>query len=157
MNERSRLILLIASLALNLFLVGTIVGGLVVGQRLRAQRPPPVMAGPALWAAAHDLPPEQKAAYRQVLRGEGGEARRQLRAAREARAEAWSGLTDEPFNGDAVRRRLAAARAQDTQARGALEDRIVAFAATLSPDERARFVEGLTRGRREGPPRGGER
>jgi uncharacterized membrane protein len=148
MTGRSR-ILLIVSLALNLFLVGAIVGGLVVGQRLRAQRPPPM--GPALWAAARDLPKEQRAAYREILRGE---TRRQLRAAREARAEAWSGLTEEPLDADAVRRRLAVARALDSQARGALEDRIVAFAETLSPEDRARFAEGLTRQRRDRPPRG---
>ena len=152
MSERSRSILLIVSLALNLFLVGTIVGGLVVGQRLRIHRAPPVVAGPALWAAGRELPPDLRAAYREVLRGEGGDSRRQLRAAREARTEAWKGLAKEPFDAEAVRRQLATARAQDSQARGALEDRIVAFADTLSPEDRARFVEGLARRGRQGPP-----
>lgn len=154
MTERSRPILLIVSLALNLFLVGTIVGGLVVGQRLRAERPPPARGGPALWAAARELSPEDRAAYREVLRGEDGQARLNLRAARQARAEAWRSLNAEPFDPAVVRKHLSDARAQDAQARGELEDRIVTFAATLSPEDRARFVEGLTRpGRNEQPPR----
>lgn len=153
MEGRFRTVLLIGSLALNLFLVGAIVGGLVVGQRLRVHRMPPVGAGPMLWTAARELPPEHRAAYREVLRGEGGEARRQLRAARDARAEAWSGLASEPFDAEAVRKQLAAAREQDSKARGALEDRIVAFAETLSAEDRARFVEGLARPPREGPRR----
>lgn len=153
MDGRFRTILLVGSLALNLFLLGAIVGGLVVGQRLRVHRAPPIAGGPMLWAAARELPPEHRAAYREVLRGKGGEARRELRDAREARAQAWSGLAKEPLDADAVRKQLAAARAQDSKARGALEDRIVAFAETLSAEDRARFVEGLARPPRDGPRR----
>lgn len=149
---KSRTILLIVSLALNLFLVGAVVGGLVVGQRLRAERPALARGGPALWAAARDLPPEHRAAYRDVLRGEGGEVRQRLRAAREARVEAWRGLAAEPLDPAAVRRQLAAARTLDTEARGTLEDRIVTFAMSLPPQDRAVFVEGLTRQGRNGPP-----
>jgi uncharacterized membrane protein len=144
MSEKSRTVLLVVSLALNLFLVGAIVGGLVIGQRMRGP-PPAARGGPALWAAARTLPAEDRMAYREVLRGEGGSARRELRAAREARVEAWRTLADEPFNAATARRRLAEARALDAEARAALEDRIVDFAATLDAEERKRFVEGLTR------------
>lgn len=152
MFQKPRPILLVVSLALNLFLIGTVVGGLVVGQRLRTMRPPPERGGPALWVAARELSPEHRAAYREVLRGEGGEVRMKLRAARESRAEAWQSLGREPFDAAEVRKRLAAARTQDAQAREALEDRMVAFAATLSADERAKLAEGLARpGPRRGP------
>jgi uncharacterized membrane protein len=153
MFQRPRPILLVVSLALNLFLIGTVVGGLVVGQRLRAMRPPPERGGPALWVAARGLPPEHRDAYREVLRGEGGEVRLKLRAAREARTEAWKTLGQEPFDAEAVRQRLAAARAQDAAARKELEDRLVAFAAGLPADERAKLAEGLAQPGPRRPPR----
>lgn len=151
MNPRARTLLLVASLALNLFLVGTIVGGLVVGQRLRPEPPQRVRMGPPIWTAGRELSPEHRAAYREVLRGEDGAVRRELRAAREARADAWRGLADTSFDAEAVRRRLAEARAQDARARAALEERIVDFAVGLPPEERARFAEGLSRPRARPP------
>jgi uncharacterized membrane protein len=153
MFQRPRPILLVVSLALNLFLIGTVVGGLVVGQRLRAIRPPPERGGPALWAAARGLSPEHRDAYREVLRGEGGEVRAKLRAAREARMQAWKTLGQEPFDADAVRQRLAAARTQDAAARQELEERLVAFAAGLPDDERARLAQGLSQPGARHPPR----
>jgi uncharacterized membrane protein len=153
MFQRPRPILLVVSLALNLFLIGTVVGGLVVGQRLRAMRPPPERGGPALWAAARGLSPEHRGAYREVLRGEGGEVRAKLRAAREARMQAWKTLGQEPFDADAVRQRLAAARTQDTAARQELEDRLVAFAAGLPADERGKLADGLSQPGPRRPPR----
>lgn len=152
MFQKPRPILLLVSLALNLFLIGTVVGGLVVGQRLRAMRPPPERGGPALWVAARGLSPEHREAYREVLRGEGGQVRAKLREAREARAEAWRSLEKEPFDQAAVRRKLAAARDQDAQARAALENGLVTFAAALPADERSKLAEGLAR---PGPRRGG--
>jgi uncharacterized membrane protein len=153
MFQRPRPILLVVSLALNLFLIGTVVGGLVVGQRLRAMRPPPERGGPALWAAARGLSPAHRDAYREVLRGEGGEVRSKLRAAREARMQAWKTLGQEPFDAGAVRQRLAAARTQDTAARQELEDRLVAFAASLPADERVKLAEGLSQPGPHRPPR----
>lgn len=151
MFQKPRPILLVVSLALNLFLIGTVVGGLVVGQRLRAMRPPPERGGPPLWVAARELSPEHRDAYREVLRGERGEVRMKLRSARDARTEAWQAMGKDPFDAEAVRDKLAAARGQDAQARGALEDRLVAFAASLPADERAKLAEGLAR-----PPQRGE-
>ena len=39
MSRKTLLIVLFASLAVNLFLVGAVAGGLVVGQKVRAERP----------------------------------------------------------------------------------------------------------------------
>jgi uncharacterized membrane protein len=144
MSRRVLIIVIFVSVALNLFLIGGLVGGLVVGERLRAQHRPPAMArGPALWTAANSLPPEQRRAYRRILRGEGGEVRSHMREARMARTEAWRMLGDERLDVALAKQRLAEARNREMQARGGVEDRIVDFAAGLSPQERAELARGL--------------
>lgn len=160
MSRKSLFVILFVSLALNLFLIGTVAGGLVVGQRLRAAHPPPVARGgqPALWRAADALPPEKASAYRAALRSGGLQMRDAMRHARASRQEAWSGLADEPFDAVAAKQRLAAIRAQEAQARGLVDDRVVDFAAQLSPAERAVLAKGLTeRGRRGGGDHGDQR
>lgn len=155
MSRKSLMIVLFVSLALNLFLVGTVAGGLVVGQRLRAAHPPaPRAGGPPLWRAADSLGPEQAGAYRAALRSGGPQMRDAMRQARAARQEAWRTLADEPFDEAAAKLRLASIRAQEAQARGMVDDRVVDFAAGLSPADRSTLVKGLTEPRGRGD-RGG--
>lgn len=143
MSRRTLAIILFISLAVNVFLIGAVVGGLVVGQRVHHQRPAMARGGQPLWAAANQLPPEQRRAYRRLLRGEAGEVRAGMSEVRAARVEAWRGLAA----GDpaAVKQELNAVRAREMAIRSGVEERIVDFAAGLSPVERARLVEGLTR------------
>lgn len=152
MSQRSLLIALFVSLAVNLFAIGAVIGGLVVagrvGERLDSIRPGP----PAVFGAAEALPPERQDAYRQALRGEAGQVRRTLREAGEARREAWRTLGETPLDTTAVRRDLARAQAIEAEARRAVEDRVIDFAATLEEDERRAFAEALAR-----PPRHMER
>lgn len=143
MSRRTLAIILFVSLAVNVFLVGAAVGGLVVGQRFRPERPAMARNGPPLWAAASQLAPEQRRAYRQLLRGEAGEVRDGMRAAHEARTRAWRGLAAEPFDPDAAKRDLNAARSRETQIRAGVDGRIVDFAAKLPPADRAALAEGL--------------
>lgn len=152
MAQRNIVIALVVSLAINLFLVGTVVGGLVVGQRMKAGPPPGRGGGGGFMMAGRELSPENRTAYREILRGENGEVRVKLRAVREARAEAWGELGKEPLDIAAVNRRLADARSQESAARSLLEDRVVAFAAGLPADQRTKLAEGLTRSPRgDGP------
>ncbi len=146
MSRRTLAIILFASLAVNLFLIGAVIGGLVVGQRVHHQRPAMAHGGQPLWAAANQLPPEQRRAYRRLLRGEAGEVHSAMMQARAARAEAWRGLAADPIDPAAVKRDLNAARARELAIRNGIEARIVDFAVGLPPAERARLVEGLTRG-----------
>ena len=151
MSRKSLFVVLFVSLALNLFLIGTVAGGLVVGQRLRAAHPPPAArGGPPLWRAADALPPEKASAYRAALRSGGPQMRDAMRQARTARQAAWSGLAEEPFDAAAAKQRQAAIRTQEAQARGLVDDRVVDFAAQLSPAERAVLVKGLTEQRGRG-------
>ncbi|MDO8801408.1 periplasmic heavy metal sensor [Phenylobacterium sp.] len=142
-SQRTLTLALVASVALNLFVIGAVVGVVVLGHRMReavggANRP-----RQPLWSAADTLPPEHQRAYRQLLRGQAGPVGGQMRQARQARRDAWGDLGAEPLNGPAVSRRLAEARALEMTARGGVEDRIVAFAATLPPAERADLAKGL--------------
>lgn len=156
MSRRTLLIVLVVSLAVNLFLVGAVAGGLVVGQKFRGDRPPMGRGGaPAqpLWRAGEALPPPQAKAYREALRGAGPELRAAMREARAERAQTWKALAAEPFDAAAAKQRLAQIRQREADARGQIEDRIVDYAADLSPADRALLARGLTeRPRREGPP-----
>ena len=144
MSPRTLTIALFVSLAVNLFAIGAVVGGLVVAGRLAESRLESMRPGPPAFFGAMDaLPAERQDAYRQTLRGEAGEVRRKLMAAGQARREAWSQLAAEPLDTTAVRRDLARAQAIEAEARGAIEGRVVDFAADLSPAERRRFAEAL--------------
>ncbi|MFN3513647.1 MAG: periplasmic heavy metal sensor [Phenylobacterium sp.] len=143
MGSRRLTVLLVVSLALNLFLVGTVLGGLVVGRRMQGEGPTPRAGGPPLWSAARGLSEDQRHAYGELLRDR--EIRAELRSARLARAEAWRRLGAEPFDAEGARRALAEARAKELAARTAMEDRIVDFAGDLSAGDRARFAEALGR------------
>lgn len=156
MSRRTLLIALFISLAVNLFLVGTLAGGLVIGHRLRADRPPPMQRGMSqpLWRAGDRLPPQQAQAYRQALRGAGPELRQAMHGARAERAEAWRSLGAEPFDPAATKRRLAGVRGREADARGRIEEQIVDYAAGLPVADRAALAKGLTeRPRRDPPPR----
>jgi uncharacterized membrane protein len=159
MGRRTLWIGLVVSLAVNLFLIGAVVGGLVIGSRLHAGRPG-LRPGPPLWAAADSLSPERQGAYRQALHGEAGDVRGKMREARMVRRQAWLGLRADPFDAKATVSGLDHARALELDARGAVERRIVDFAVTLTPAERAQLADGLARagpgprGGRRGPPQG---
>lgn len=145
MSRKTLLIALFASLALNLFLVGAVAGGLVVGQKVRAERPHMAQRpNPPLWRAGDALPPDRAQAYRRALRDQSPEVREAMRAARAARMEAWRSIGQEPFDPAATKRRLAGIRAQEADARGQIEEDMIDFAAGLSPDERKVLAQGLT-------------
>ena len=150
MSNRGLAIALFLSMALNLFAVGAVVGGFVIAHRIH-QTVPGLMAGrpgmpqQPLWAAADGLPPAHRDAYRAILRSQALGVAQQVRAARLARRQAWAGLTTEPFDAAAAGKALAEARMLEMQARGGVEQKIVDFAATLPPPERAQLAQGLAR------------
>ena len=158
MSRRTLSIALFVSLAFNLFLVGAVTGGFVVGHRIRGggdERPSSAGRGPPqLWRAGDALPPDQARAERLALRDQGRAAREEMHAVRAARLEAWRALGQEPFDAKAAKARLAAIRAEEADARGQIEDSVVDFAVQLSPADRAGLARGLT-AHRGGPP--GER
>jgi uncharacterized membrane protein len=138
MSRKTLVILLFVSLAVNLFVMGAFAGVALT----RFRPPPPQHFGqgrPGLAAAAAALTPEQREAWRQALRDQAQESAPKLRESRMVRRQAWDGLGAEPLDAAAIRADLARSRQLEQDARAAMDERMVAFAATLSPQERAAF------------------
>lgn len=155
MRQRTVFILLFVSLAVNLFMVGALVGALVLGARVHAfMGRGPRFGGPPMAAAARALPPEQAQAFHQMLRDEAAAVGPKMRQARQLRREALGRLAGEPLDPQPILRDLDSARTLEAQARGDVDHRIVDFAARLPADQRARLGQALAQPRRGpgGPP-----
>ena len=155
-GERSFGTWALASVALNLFLVGGIAGGAWRwwSGHAEAERAAPVVqlapgasapAAPrALRFAADGLAPARRQAFRVGLR----EVRRQsadlVQASRDGRLETARLMAAPSFDRAAAEAALARTRAADIALRERVEGHVLAFAATLSPAERATFVQGLS-------------
>ncbi len=162
MNNRWLIIGLIVSGALNLFLVGTAVGVLALGQRLAQTRPDNApRPGQEIMRAAAVLPPEEARKLRQALRREAIVVQPQIQASRQARRQAWLDGANADFNAAAVKAALAQARARDIATRARIEDTVVDLAADLTPEQRRAYFRAIARpppppgfwgGRRPGRP-----
>lgn len=188
---RPLLIGLIASAALNVFLIGGVAGAIYVRMsspppapqpapqpqtvyvpqatpqpddpvetssrpaRSATTTPPPVapvqaveterQARPPLWTAGDRLSPQSRRALRQALHAANQKNRPITRQARAERQAALDALASPGFDPVEVSRRLTTARTLDIQARGNVEAALAAYAATLSPQERAVLADGLKR------------
>jgi uncharacterized membrane protein len=137
--KRWQSILIVVSLVLNIFLIGTVAGGLWrwthqgarVGWRVRA---------------AASLPDDQAKAFRHAVRGTVRSSGDVVDEGRAARAEAARLFAQPQFDSAAVQAQLARARAADAMLRGRLETTVVAFAATLPPDQRQALAQALRQG-----------
>ncbi|MDO9335927.1 MAG: periplasmic heavy metal sensor [Caulobacter sp.] len=159
MKPRTLIIALVASVALNLFLAGLIVGGVAVARRAHELRPPAsAQIRTPLWRAGDALPQPKRRAFRQLVRQAGSEMRDDVRQSRAIRREAIAALEAEPFDAGAAAAEMSRARQMDTAARGRVEARIMTFAATLTPSERGVLAAGLRQAMagqlKEPPPRG---
>jgi uncharacterized membrane protein len=148
--KRWQSVLLIVSLVLNIFLVGTIAGGLWrwthhAGQGARVG-----------WRvnAAAALPRDQARTFRRAVRATVHANAGAVAEGRAARAEAARLFVQPQFDSAAVLAQLARARVADGIVRGQLETTVVTFAATLPPDQRQALAQALRTGPlREGPKR----
>lgn len=152
---------LIVSVALNLFLAGLIVGGVVVARRAAELRPSMLATQnrTPLWRAGDELPQPKRRAFRQMFRQAGLDTRPAIRESRAIRREAIDSLEAAGFDPKTTIARMNQARRMDSDARSQVEARILEFAATLTPEERELLAQGLRRAMagqlREPPPRGG--
>lgn len=133
-------ILLIASLVLNIFLVGAIVGGVWrwthgygtrVGWRIQA---------------ADALEPAQRRQFRAAMRQTALASRGLVIEGRQARAEAATLYVQPNFDGAAVSAQLDRARRADVELRTRLERRVVDFSAGLPLAERQKLADALRQG-----------
>ena len=146
------------SLALNLFLLGTGVGVLVVGTRALVERADLRRGGgdgQRVFAAFQALPPDRRQALREMLRAQAMDAAPDLRAAAQARREANQLMAADHYDAAAVTAALTRARDAEGRARARLDDTLAARLATLTPQERVVFAQAMLRGPTRGNPRGG--
>ena len=144
MNDVSLRRWLVASLVLNVFIVGAVAGGAArwwFAERSVAAAEPPR----GLRHAADDLPAEQRRNFLVGLRNARRAVAEPLQAAREGRQEVLRLLREPRFEADAVAQTLARTRAADMAARERFEAAVVDFASTLSPPERQKLADGLAR------------
>jgi uncharacterized membrane protein len=142
MNLRRKDVALIASLALNLFLIGAAMtvyalhakGGAEIGGQRSSMR-----------AAASGLDEPHRAAFMQLLRRQGQSIQAEARSARAIRDDAWRSLAAENFDPAATKRRLAQARELNVLVHRTVEDAVVDFAASLTPAQRASFSQAMRR------------
>lgn len=135
---RAPVIALIASVALNLFLIAAVgvVMFLGAGPGRRIQQP-------VLRHAAQSLNPADRAAFLTMLRTQGRAAKPSNQRARALRLEGWGSLGDPTFDPTAAKAKLAEARNLNLATRSAVEDAVVDFAASLPPSERVALGEAL--------------
>ena len=147
MSFRKLRILLIVSLTLNIFVVGALAGGAFVWMWSGSQVPAEAAGrgGGRLGLAAAALPSEQRRAFQRALRETRRASRPLIEQSRESRSAAKRLLTQEPVNLAAVNAALAKARTADIAVRARLEERVVAFAATLPPQQREAIAAALER------------
>jgi uncharacterized membrane protein len=147
MSERGWKFLLVGSVVLNVFMLGAIGGGAyqwfsthrdLNGTGMPGQRT-------ALRFAADGLSDARQQAFAAALKAARKDARDFAREGRDGRITVLDLLAAPQLDRPAIDAALARTRAADSALRGQVERSVVDFAATLTPDERAKFVDGLRR------------
>jgi uncharacterized membrane protein len=143
MSDWSRKILLAASLAFNVFIVGAAAGA---GYMWYAtDRPRIAAAQRGLRFAAENLSAQQRRIFHQMLVDARRNAAADIEAARAGRTELARLLVQDQMDRPAIDAELARIRNADIALRTRLEQAVVSFAETLSAAERQNLVEGLRR------------
>jgi uncharacterized membrane protein len=134
---------LIASVTLNLFLIGAAAGVFALGMNM-AKQPPVARPGPIVWAT-QDLPQPDRRNVRRALvetrRDTLPDADRSLNL----RADAWSALAQPQPDTAAIKQQLAQSRQIDIAIRAKVEDRLVDAVAALGAQNRSLFAAAMRR------------
>jgi uncharacterized membrane protein len=134
-------IALIASLALNLFLIA----GIITVYAPKADGAAGWRSGHAvLHEAAMSLDPAYSRTFIALLRAEGGQSRTGNLQARTLRKQAWGALETPSFDPAQAKLKLAQARTLNEASRHRIEDAVVDFAATLPPAQRAKLGKAMS-------------
>lgn len=145
MRPRWLVVGLIASLALNLFLIGAGAGVIALGVRMaRQQAAPPRQVGAMFWAT-EDLPQPARHAMRLMLWNLRGEVKADTDRSVQLRIAAWSALAAPSPDAAAINQKLAESRQTDIAVRTRVEQSIVDYAVRMPPAERAILAAGMRR------------
>jgi uncharacterized membrane protein len=157
MSDRTWKVLLAGSFVLNVFLLGGIAGGAYQWFATHDKVVKAPQSHTALRFATDGLSPERQKQFLAALK----EARRggkdYAREGREGRHEVLALLAAPQFDHVALDAALQHTRDADIALRTEVESRVADFAATLTPEERVKFAEGLKQAGqwREQPPASG--
>ncbi|KAA1008251.1 periplasmic heavy metal sensor [Paraburkholderia panacisoli] len=143
MNCRTWKVVLMASLVLNVFLLGAIVGGAYQWFAAHGAIAPVLAQQRTLRFAAQTLSVERQQAFIDGLKNARRDGRQFAREGREGRRDVLRLLAAPQFDRAALDAALARTRAADSSLRAQVEGSVADFAATLSPEERVRFAESL--------------
>ena len=144
MTPRHLKIALAVSVALNLFAVGALASGAILGPRLAREEAPPPGRVPML-QVVESLPQDQQDAVRRALRENALAARPDFRAAREARLEAVALASGPNFDRAAVAEALARSNAAEMRGRAHLEQGALDLLSDLPSAQRADLAPILTK------------
>lgn len=145
MNDQKLKWPLIASLILNLFLIGGVASGAY--HLFWSDKAPLAGKGGlhSLRFAADKLSTERQNEFNKILRDTRQAARPLIDSAKDARTEVRTLLAATNFDRTAINTALAHVREADTALRIRTEESLVNFAESLSPEERQKLAEGLAR------------
>lgn len=147
MSERNWKFVLVGSVVLNVFMLGAIGGGAY--QWFSTHRDLRAAGGPAprtaLRFAADELPDARQREFAAALKAARTDGRDFAREGRDGRITVLDLLAAPQLDRTAIDAALERTRAADSALRAQVERSVVDFAATLTPDERVKFVDGLRR------------
>lgn len=143
MRGRWLIVGLIASLVLNLFLIGAAAGVIALGARMAHENAAARTA--VLVRATRDLPPADRRAMRQMLRQAWLDAKGPAEQSRALRLEAWGSIADPAADAARIKQELAQSRQIDLADRAKVEETVVDYALTLPPADRKLFAAGMVR------------
>jgi uncharacterized membrane protein len=143
MRPRTLIIVLCASLAANVFLVGAVAGGWAM--RRTAAQAPAAQRGSLLRQASAALEPDSRMVFRHALRAAALDAAPVAAQARASRLETADLIAAPVFDPVAANAALDRARASDMEVRTRLERAAVTAIAALSPSERATLSDAMRR------------
>ncbi|WP_322034110.1 periplasmic heavy metal sensor [Paraburkholderia sp. J76] len=143
MNVRSWKTLFVGSVLLNVFLLGAIAGGAWRWFAVRGEPQAQPAQRVALRYATEELSPERQQQFAQALKSSRREGRQYARDGRDGRREVLDLLAAPQLDRSAIDAALAHTRNADSALRAQIESGVVDFAATLTPEERVKFVQGL--------------
>ncbi|ACS87201.1 periplasmic heavy metal sensor [Musicola paradisiaca] len=144
MNFRSWPVLLVASLALNVFLLGGIAGAAWQWHAAReASTTGSTPQSHSLRFAAAPLSTERQKAFTDGLNAARRNAREAVQQGRDARRDVLRLLAAPQWDRAALDTALQRTRDADLALRTRVEQSVVDFAAGLTPDERAQFAQSL--------------
>ena len=142
MRPRWLVVGLIVSLALNLFLIGAGAGVIALGTRMAGQPATARQLGALFWAS-DGLPQPARRNMRLMFRDERDAVKADTDRSLALRVAAWGAIADPKPDTAAINQKLAESRQIDIGVRTRVEQRIVDYAAHMSPADRTTFAAGM--------------